>query len=407
MKIPFTNIVIGKQEVRSLDPYRDLFYGTTTGTTTVSQDSVQGIAAWTRGKAIYSNAIAGLPKNLYRRTEDGREVVTDHASTKLIKLMANSNLTSLAWHDYMVGTAIDTGNSYSAISRDKNNNPTELTLIDPSKVTVEVYSNTVRYVVEGKNEPIYIMWEDMYHIKGATNNGYYGYNPLKAHATTLGLSLSTSEFAKNLYDSNTNLEGYIKFPGKLDVETIKKTRTSWQKNYGGVGTSSTAFLDQAMEYVPLSMTPENAQTIQIMKYTSKNIATILGLPAHMINEMEEAKYNNVELTGIEFVKYSLLAWVNKFEVEDNKLLTTAEQGNLFWKYNVNGLMRGDSKARAEFYKNLVGIGAMSPNQVRSLEEMDRYAGGDEYYISANNLVPVSKLDEFYKNGTNNKGGQNE
>ena len=404
-----TNILkaaFGRTEKRDIDSYMRYMYNLTGGGANVNQDTVQGIAAWSRGRSILSNTLAGLPKNLYRKEEDGLKVVDNHQSLDLVKLMANSNLNAYQWHDYMMGTAIDYGNAYSVIHRDSNARPTHLSIVHPNKVTVEVYDNAVMYKIKPKengNDVITVHYDDMYHIMGSTNNGYVGTSPLKANATSLGLSLSMNNFAKDLYDSNTNLEGYIKNPGRLDAEVIKKVRESWQKNYGGTGTSSTAFLDQGMEYVPLSMTPENAQLIQLMRYTNKNIATILGIPAHMINEMDEAKYNNVELTGIEFVKYTLLHWVNKFEIQNNKLLRESEQSTYKWKYNVNGLMRGDSKSRAEFYNTMINIAALTPNQVRQLEDLNPYEGGDEYYIQGNNMIPVNKLDEYY----NKEGGTNE
>lgn len=403
-----TNIfkaAFGRTEKRDIDSYMRYMYNLTGGGANVNQATVQGISAWSRGRSILSNTLAGLPKNLYEKTSAGPKIVDKHQSLDLIKLMANSNLNAYQWHDYMMGTAIDYGNAYSLIHRDENARPMYLSIIHPDKVTVEVWDNAVMYKIKLKNdsnETVTVDYSDMYHIMGSTNNGYVGTSTLKANATSLGLSLSMNNFAKDLYDSNTNLEGYIKNPGRLDAEVIKKVRESWQSNYGGTGTSSTAFLDQGMEYVPLSMTPENAQLIQLMRYTNKNIATILGIPAHMINEMDEAKYNNVELTGIEFVKYSLLHWVNKFEIQNNKLLRESEQGTYKWKYNVNGLMRGDSKSRAEFYNTMINIAALTPNQVRQLEDLNPYEGGDEYYIQGNNMIPVNKLDEHY-----NKGGTNE
>lgn len=374
----------------------------------VNQDTVQGIVAWGRGRSILSNTLAGLPKNLYRKTKEGREIETSVAknpSIGIIKYKVNENMTSYQWHDYMMGSVLDYGNAYSVIYRDDNNRPLGMSIVHPDRVEVKVYDNTVIYTVKTNDDKkIDIAYEDMYHIMGATNNGYVGINPIKAYSTTLALSMAMSTFSRDLYTANTNLEGYIKLAGKLDESIIKKVRESWKKTYGGNSGNTTAFLDQGMEYVPLSMTPENAQLIQMMRYTSKNIALMLGLPAHMINEMDEAKYNNVELTGIEFVKYSLLSWVHKFEIEDNKLLRYDQQGTYQWKYNVNGLMRGDSKSRSEFYNSLVNIGALTPNQVRELEDMNPYEGGDQYYIQGNNMIPVSKLDDYYNN---QKGGQNE
>lgn len=59
----------------------------------------------------------------------------------------------------------------------------------------------------------------------------------------------------------------------------------------------------------------------------------------------------------------------------------------YFKFNVNGLMRGVAKDRAEFYTRLYGVGALSPNDIQELEDMNPYVGGDEYHVPLNMAEP--------------------
>lgn len=70
------------------------------------------------------------------------------------------------------------------------------------------------------------------------------------------------------------------------------------------------------------------------------------------------------------------------------LLSEAERRDgYYFKFNVNGLMRGAAKDRAEFYTRLYGVGALSPNDIRELEDMNPYVGGDEYRVPLNMVEP--------------------
>jgi HK97 family phage portal protein len=143
---------------------------------------------------------------------------------------------------------------------------------------------------------------------------------------------------------------------------------------------------------------QDAQYIETRRFQKAEIATILGIPSHFINEMGDAKYNNVENTNTQFVQYTIMSYVNKFEIENKKLLRTAQRDNHKWKYNVNGLMRGDMATRSDYYAKMIQNSVLKPSEVRRLEDMT--GGIDDYLISANNQIPFSKLDEVLSN--NNK-----
>ncbi len=60
----------------------------------------------------------------------------------------------------------------------------------------------------------------------------------------------------------------------------------------------------------------------------------------------------------------------------------------YFLFGLNGLLRGDAKTRSEYYKNMNFVGAMSANEIRSLEDMNSYEGGDEYFVQMN-MQPVT------------------
>ena len=47
-------------------------------------------------------------------------------------------------------------------------------------------------------------------------------------------------------------------------------------------------------------------------------------------------------------------------------------------FSLDGLMRGDTATRAEYYSKMVAATVLSPNDVRKLENMNPREGGDIY-----------------------------
>jgi phage portal protein BeeE len=56
---------------------------------------------------------------------------------------------------------------------------------------------------------------------------------------------------------------------------------------------------------------------------------------------------------------------------------------VYAKYSLEGLLRGDSAARAAFYTSMWNLGALSTNEIRAFEEQPPVEGGDVRYRPLN------------------------
>jgi HK97 family phage portal protein len=95
------------------------------------------------------------------------------------------------------------------------------------------------------------------------------------------------------------------------------------------------------------------------------------------------------------VRDTLRPWLKNWEQELNrKLLFDSEKSRMFFRFNVDALLRGDTKSRAEYFTRALGSvsnpGWMTPNEVRSLEKMNPIENGDTIYNpTLNNEAPDS------------------
>ena len=80
-----------------------------------------------------------------------------------------------------------------------------------------------------------------------------------------------------------------------------------------------------------------------------------------------------------------------------KLTVADEKKKYFFKFNVDGLLRGDYQSRMNGYATARQNGWMSANDIRELENLDRIPeedGGDLYLVNGN-MVPLVSAGAAY------------
>ena len=106
----------------------------------------------------------------------------------------------------------------------------------------------------------------------------------------------------------------------------------------------------------------------------------------MIGQADKAAtYASAEQMFLAHVVHTLSPWYERIEQSaDVNLLTAQErrQGH-YVKFLPNGLMRGASKDRADFYSKMWQMGAYSPNDILRLEDENPYDGGETRYVPTN------------------------
>lgn len=197
--------------------------------------------------------------------------------------------------------------------------------------------------------------------------------------------------------------GTLKDPGRV--------RESWQSTFGGSSNANkVAVLEEGMKYTPISIAPNEAQFLETRKFQIDEIARIFRVPPHMVGDLDKSSFSNIEQQSLEFVKYTLDPWVSRWEqAMARALLSAEEKKKYFFKFNVDGLLRGDYQSRMTGYATARQNGWMSANDIRELENMDRIPeelGGDLYLINGN-MTKLQDAGLFGGAGGKEKGASEE
>ena len=188
----------------------------------------------------------------------------------------------------------------------------------------------------------------------------------------------------------------LEHPGT--IKDPQRVRDAWMSQFSGSrNAGKVAVLEEGMKYTPISISPEQAQFLETRKFQINEIARIFRVPPHMVGDLEKSSFSNIEQQSLEFVKYTLDPWVIRWEQSlQRTLLSSEEKKRYYFKFNLEGLLRGDYASRMTGYATARQNGWMSANDIRELENLDRIPAelGGELYLINGNMLPLGNAGAF-------------
>lgn len=352
-------------------------------------------AVWACVK-IKSNQLATLPFNFYQRDKKGNSNIAVNSAAQKVMKKPNDYMTPYVFKFAMEAAKMLHGNGYAAINRDSNGLPVSLTPLHPSTVNPKIKEGRLIYEVLQNGVTFIIEADNMLHFKGFTLDGLVGMSAIKTEAQNIGLALGSQNEVVQFMEKGSKIDGFVSYKNKLESASKFKSEQALKERISGSNpTTKVPIFDNGATYVPVGVNPSEAMWLEFMNYGVEEICRIFGVPPHLVASLKQSTNNNIEHQGMDFVNHGLLPEAKEFEEElDRKLLTTYEQADHYSKFNMNGLLRGDSAARAALYQTLHNTGSINANEIRRLEEMNGYEGGDTYFIQLNQ-IDITKSTEYY------------
>lgn len=342
---------------------------------------------------VLSESIGQLPIHVYKMESDGDRVIAkDHPINSIVGKQPSPIYTPFSFYSTMASNCLLWGNSYATIERNGAMRPTKLTIIHPSLVTPHFDDAGVVYYEVRSNEQqndksMRYDAKEIIHFRGFSYDGINGLSPIALHKDSIGLGMACVEYGASFFGNGASLSGVLEHPSKLSKEASGRLINSWNSKYQGSGNAGkTAVLEEGLKYKAISMPPDQAQFIATRKFSVEDVARIFRVPQHMIQNLDNATYSNIEQQSIDYVVHSLTPWLVQFEQEMNsKLFRENEKSDHYIKFNTNGLLRGDSKSRGDYYQTLWNIGAISIDEIRGFEDMNKLPNGqgEKHFIPLN------------------------
>ena len=368
---------------------------TTSGRTENDRTAMQVTAVYACVR-ILAEAIAGLPLNVYQYRPDGsKEKLYNRPRYHLLRDEPNPEMTSFIFRETMMSHLLLHGNAYAQIIRNGRGEVVALYPLLPDKMDVsrdkggKLYYTYTRNADEpnGKErfEQVVLRKEDVLHIPGLGFDGLIGYSPIAMAKNAIGIAIATEEYGATFFANGATPGGILEHPGI--VKDPERLRQSWQSQFSGRNSHSVAVLEEGMTFKQMAIPPNEAQFLETRKFQINEIARIFRVPPHMVGDLEKSSFSNIEQQSLDFMMYTLNPWIVRWEqAMQQALLLPAEKGRLSFRFNVDGLLRGDYQSRMNGYAVARQNGWMSANDIRELENMNPIPdeeGGNLYLINGN------------------------
>jgi HK97 family phage portal protein len=374
--------------------WRDLFHnigGNFLGKRVTVDSALQLATVWACVRLI-SETLATLPLGFYQRNADGsRTVATSHALYDLLHNQPNDDMTAVVFWEAVVASMLLWGNAYIEIFR-SGRTVVALGFLMPWRVTVSRLANgnvEYRYRAAGGGERV-IAQADMMHIPAFSVDGVLGLSPVAYGTNVLGTSIETDRASAETFRDAMRSPGIITVASVLKNEQREQIREHVKKVAveGGV-----YVLEKGTGFEKLKFNPVDAELLASRSWNVEEICRWFGLDPAMVGH--GGKDSNWG-TGLEqkmlwFLVFALRKWCVRIEQAVRKnLLTPVERLTFFAEFNMEGLLRGDSTARAAFYASAGQNGWKTRNEIRRLENDPPMAGGDVLTVQSN-LMPLDQL----------------
>ncbi|MEB2775225.1 phage portal protein [Algoriphagus sp. D3-2-R+10] len=354
----------------------------------LNASTIKSITAYTAGVNSIANSIASIPFKL-RQSKD----YINSDLNYLVKDKPNKFQTAYQFKRAILNDMLFRGTGFALIVRDENSGEIlEIIPVDYDKVTdAKIVDNELYYIINSL--PVHN--DDLLVFKNS-GNGAFGIDPLTVFAETLGISLSSMRYTKRNFEGDgSNIKGVITTEDRLKENQKEEFRKSIQANYTGSNSKSLLVLDKGFDFKPVSLSPDQIKLIETRNIQIAEVARILNVPIQIVASETPSNYNSIEGQQLDFYKRTLSPIIYMIEAElKHKLLTRTEiKSDYYFKGSIESLLRGDSKGRAEYYKQLFYLGAISPDEIRSLEDMPQEINGDTYVQA--NLIPKNIVNRFW------------
>lgn len=349
-----------------------------------------------------ANTLSSLPLYLI---DDKGEQVRDDDLYKLVTVRPNPNMTAFEMWNKVEVDRNSRGNGFVFIEPDNLMQPYQLWPINPDYVTPMINSedDTLWYRIQGISGTRSDDWRlvpstSMIHVKHITGSSrIFGISPLNVLKGALDYDASVQKFQlsemskrdsfKIVYGNNVSEE-----KRQAVVENIKQ----FLAENGGV-----LFSEPGAELDTIDRKLSTQDTADNDSISRRRIANAFNVPITFLNETGDAGYKTTEQLMIQFVQMTLTPIARQYESEMyTKLLSNQQRRkNFYWKYNFNGLLRGDTASRKELYQTGIRNGFMTPNEVRELEGLKPSADkNSNKLLISGDLYPLD-MDPTKRKGT--------
>ena len=357
--------------------------GLTKSSQKVNQRTSLTISAFYCGINTLANSIAILPFSVIQTDDDATQYLTDHPVNKVLRKRANNYFSPFVLKHIMVVSVLMRGDAFARKVYDEDGFVVALEYMEYDHTSVLDYDGQNFYYYKGQ----ILLPSEVLHVPGFSFDGKCGKSVLEFAADNIGNTLNAQKYSSTTLENQGLSYGVIETEKSMNPEIKEAVGKAFSKRLSDKNVHRSAVLDEGMQYKRITLTPEESKFIETYANGVEDIARWLSMPRHKLHIAGEGGYNALIQMEQDYLQSAVMPLAERFKQEfDYKLFTESERdNNISVHQNFKKLLQVDPKSTAQYYKDMTFVKAITPNEIRKLEDMNPSEGGDEFLQMANLL----------------------
>jgi len=340
-----------------------------------------------------ASTISSLGLEVYVRDGRNVEIANQHPAYNLITSEPNEYQNAYDFWENVMASALMYGCGYAVIERNARGYAERLVPVSYYDVDVKQVDGERVFVIRDYGA---VTQDNMLEISNMNRM-----SPIRLHRENMGLAKAAQDFGSEYFGQKGQMTGVLASDQPLRKEQMDVIQNSWNQSAMNAGTKLLPF---GFKYQRITITPDEAQFIETRKFQAEEICRIYSVPPSLVQLETQTTFNNVEQQNLQFARHTISPWAKRIEQEiDRKLIQSFERPDVYSKFSMDDLYRGDLAARTNYYQQMLQAGVVSINEVRRKENMNPVEGGDTHTVQINQIA-LDRLGE-YSDKVSTDGGQ--
>lgn len=370
--------------------------GGTVGDSVITDERVLQISTAWRCVNLISSLTACLPLDVFETdgSSNRSKVGLDNPLARLLRYSPNQYMTAQEFREAMTMQLCFYGNAYALIERNSLGYVISLMPLNAVNMDVKLVGKRIVYRYKRDSEYADFAQKEIFHLKGFGFNGLVGMSPIAFATKTAGVAVAMEDQQREFYANGAKSPKILSTGERiLSAEQRAQTEENFKEIAGGPVKKRLWILEAGFQAHDIGVSPQDAETMASRKFQVSEIARFFGVPPHLVGDVEKSTSwgTGIEQQNLGFLQYTLSPYLTRWEQSIWRwIVNPADIAKFHAEHNLDGLLRGDSAARATFMTTLVNSGQRTVNEMRRLDNLPPLAGGDVATRQSQN-IPITDL----------------
>ncbi len=372
-------------------------FGTTVAGQAVNECSVLKLSAVWACARIIAETISTLPLGLYQKSEGGRTALVNDPLYDIIHSRPNADSTAVVFWEAMIVAMLLRGNG-CAEKRYIGPRLVALDFLAPGRLSISKGANNQRVFryTDTNGKQRVIPERNIFRIPGFTTNGDWGLSAIEYGSQVFGSALAAGQAANSTFEKGLAPTVAFTMERILSPDQRKDFRESLKEVSGAINAGRSPLLEGGMDAKTIGINPKDAQLLESRAFSIEEICRWFRVPPFMVGHAEKSTSwgTGIEQQMIGFLTFTLRPWLTRIEQAINKdLIPLAAQQSTYAEFSIEGLLRADSAARAEYFAKMANNGVMTRDEIREKENLPRKGGNADVLTVQSAMIPLDQLGQ--------------